>query len=131
MFNKRLLETYGEKACNNAWDNACRIGLRQKIWRKMWKAIKEKDDSYLRTMSFIVLKDTEYANKGDIKKFVTPHYGYHHLGNDVYVSTDELEEKVGSGELFPEILLDNICNDARELFRLNKTEEIKWLITNK
>ena len=120
--NKILLENYGEEVCNNAWNNACRVGLRQKIWRKMWKAINEKEKSYYKTMSFTILKDTDYAKKGDIKVFVTPHYGYHNIGNNIYVSNNDLEEKIGFGEIFPTILLDEMCSDIKELFELNNTQ---------
>ena len=123
MYNQRLLDMYGEEACKNAWNNAARVGLRQSIWSKMWKAINNKETSYLKRVEFIVLKDMEYADKWDTVGYTSPAPSYFNIGRGAYKSVEEIKEMLGKGEIYPKILMDTVkeCEDTKRLFELNKT----------
>ena len=125
LVNERLLRTYGQQACEGAYENAVRIGLVNEIWKKLFRAIKiEQGDSYLKSYKFIVLKDTEYKKAGDTVYYTHPHYGYIHLGNEVYTSHGDIQRYIRKGELYPTILINEIgiCKESKKLFEMNGTK---------
>ncbi|MEM4994943.1 hypothetical protein WKH56_20475 [Priestia sp. SB1] len=123
--SERLINTYGEDACRNAWDNAVRVGLRQKIWSKMWKEIdRVEGDSYLKSVEFITLKDTEYASKGEKVRYTSPAPSCFHIGRGVHKSTTEMADLIELGEIYPKLLISSYkdCENTLELFKMNETD---------